>query len=200
MVMFVDEDRLADYRKKRNFGITSEPAGSKAEADRRIFVVQKHEARNLHYDLRLEEDGVLKSWAVPKGPSMNPKDKRLAIETEDHPLEYASFEGVIPKGEYGAGAVIVWDTGPYRNLTEKDGREVPLAEALENGHASFWLEGKKLKGGFALTRTTRGWILIKMKDELADTAGDILETEPRSVLSDRTVQEIADGIGKSTAH
>ena len=198
--MFVNEDRLADYRKKRNFGVTSEPAGSKTEADRRIFVVQKHEARSLHYDLRLEDDGVLKSWAVPKGPSMNPKDKRLAIETEDHPLEYASFEGVIPKGEYGAGAVIVWDTGPYRNLTEKDGREVPLAEALENGHASFRLDGKKLKGGFALTRTTRGWILIKMKDELADTAGDILETEPRSVLSNRTVHVIADGIGKSTAH
>jgi DNA ligase D-like protein (predicted 3'-phosphoesterase) len=187
----VDADRLAAYREKRNFGITSEPAGSKAGADRRIFVVQKHDARNLHYDLRLEADGVLKSWAVPKGPSMNPKDKRLAIQTEDHPLDYASFEGVIPEGEYGAGAVIVWDTGPYRNLTEKDGLEIPMATALEKGHASFWLEGKKLKGGFALTRTGRGWILIKMKDELADIGRDILQTEPKSVLSDKTVQEIS---------
>jgi DNA ligase D-like protein (predicted 3'-phosphoesterase) len=186
----VDADRLKAYREKRDFGITSEPAGSKARADRQIFVVQEHDARNLHYDLRLEVEGVLKSWAVPKGPSMNPKDKRLAIETEDHPREYASFEGVIPKGEYGAGAVIVWDTGPYRNLTEKDGREIPMAAALENGHTAFWLEGKKLKGGFALTRTGRGWILIKMKDDQADVSRDILLTEPRSVLSNKTVQEI----------
>jgi bifunctional non-homologous end joining protein LigD len=195
----VDADRLAAYREKRNFGITSEPAGSKAGSDQGIFVVQEHDARSLHYDMRLEVGGVLKSWAVPKGPSMNPKDKRLAIETEDHPLEYASFEGVIPEGEYGAGAVIVWDTGSYRNLTEKDGREVPLAEALEKGHASFWLEGRKLKGGFALTRTTRGWILIKMKDEQADTGSDILEKEPRSVLSDKTVQDMSVEKAKKTA-
>ena len=187
----MDGDRLAAYREKRDFGTTPEPSGGKEGANRQIFVVQEHDARNLHYDLRLEVGGVLKSWAVPKGPSMNPKDKRLAIEVEDHPLAYASFEGVIPEGEYGAGAVIVWDTGPYRNLTEKDGREIPLAEALEKGHASFWLEGRKLKGGFALTRTGRGWILIKMKDELADVGRDILKKEPGSVLSDKTVQEIS---------
>jgi len=190
----VDGDRLAAYHEKRDFDITPEPAaGSKEGAHRQIFVVQEHDARNLHYDLRLEVGGVLKSWAVPKGPSMNPKDKRLAIEVEDHPLAYASFEGVIPEGEYGAGAVIVWDTGPYRNLTEKDGREIPLAEALQKGHASFQLEGEKLKGGFALTRTGRGWILIKMKDDLADAGRDILQTEPRSVLSGKTVREISGG-------
>jgi DNA ligase D-like protein (predicted 3'-phosphoesterase) len=169
------QDRLKSYRQKRNFKITSEPEPLTAEADRsreeseEIFVVQQHDARSLHYDLRLEVEGVLKSWAVPKGPSMDPKDKRLAIETEDHPLEYAGFEGIIPEGQYGAGTVTAWDTGIYRNITEKDGQMIPMGQALERGHAAFWLEGRKLKGGFALTRTKRGWILVKMRDEHART-------------------------------
>jgi len=182
-------DRLNAYREKRDFSITSEPAGGKAGSGSRIFVVQKHNARRLHYDLRLEVDGVLKSWAVPKGPSTNPQDKRLAIETEDHPLEYASFEGQIPEGQYGAGTVIVWDTGFYENATEKNGQPVPMKEALKSGHIAFLLAGRKLKGGFALTRTKRGWILIKMKDELANSR-DILQAEPRSVLSGMTIEEL----------
>ncbi len=187
------EDRLKSYREKRNFGVTSEPKGDGTHPGENIFVVQKHAARSLHYDLRLEVEGVLRSWAVPKGPSTDPREKRLAIETENHPIEYASFEGTIPEGQYGAGGVIVWDTGNYRNMTEKDGRAVPMNEALKGGHAAFWLEGKKLKGGFALTRTQRGWILVKMKDELADSSRDILVAEPRSVKSGRTLEEVGRG-------
>ncbi|NMC09874.1 MAG: DNA ligase [Methanothrix sp.] len=184
-------DRLKDYKDKRDFCVTSEPTGGSISSGSQIFVVQKHDARRLHYDFRLEVNGVLKSWAVPKGPSTNPKDKRLAIETEDHPLEYANFEGVIPEGQYGAGAVIVWDAGSYRNITQRDGQKVPLEDALEDGHIAIWLEGRKLKGGYALTRTARGWILVKMKDELACVSCDILKAEPRSVLSGKTVEELS---------
>jgi bifunctional non-homologous end joining protein LigD len=186
------KDPLKSYQEKRNFNATSEPRGSKARPSENIFVVQKHAARSLHYDLRLEVQGVLRSWAVPKGPSMDPRQKRLAVETEDHPIEYASFEGTIPEGQYGAGSVIVWDTGTYRNLTEKDGRAVPMNEALKGGHAAFWLEGEKLKGGFALTRTQRGWILVKMRDDLADSTSDILKAKSRSVKSGSTVEEVGD--------
>jgi len=185
----MSQDPLKDYREKRDFTATSEPIGGTVHEDR-IFVIQKHSARNLHYDFRLEVNGVLKSWAVPKGPSTNPKDKRLAIYTEDHPLEYAGFEGIIPKGQYGAGKVIVWDTGHYRNTTEKDGLVVELDRALENGHISVRLEGRKLKGGYAITKTTRGWILVKMNDELADASKDILVEEPGSVLSGRTIEDV----------
>lgn len=178
----MNPDSLKSYREKRDFEVTSEPLGRGARSHSQIFVVQKHSSRSLHYDLRLEVDGVLKSWAVPKGPSTNPKDKRLAIETEDHPLEYASFEGTIPEGQYGAGTVIVWDTGPYINMSKKDGLDITLAQALENGHAAIWLEGKKLSGGYALTRTPRGWILVKMRDEKADSSRDILKESPGSVL------------------
>jgi DNA ligase D-like protein (predicted 3'-phosphoesterase) len=157
-------------------------------------VIQKHDATSLHYDFRLEAGGVLKSWAVPKGPSTNPNDKRLAMQTEDHPLDYASFEGVIPEGQYGAGPVIVWDTDAYRNLTEKDGREVPVEDAVRSGHVTVWLEGKKLKGGYALTRIGGGkkarWILVKMKDEAADARRNPVSTQPESVLSGRTVEEL----------
>ena len=136
-----------------------------------MFVVQKHDASRLHYDFRLEVDGVLKSFAIPKGPSMNPRNKRLAVPTEDHPLEYRNFEGIIPEGQYGAGRVIVWDTGTFRNITKRDGQPVPLDQAIENGQLAIWLEGKKLKGGFALTRIRDGkkpvWLLVKKRDEYA---------------------------------
>ncbi len=158
-------------------------------------MVQKHDASRLHYDFRLEVDGVLKSWAVPKGPSTDPQEKRLAVPTEDHPLEYAAFEGVIPAGEYGAGTVLVWDKGVFRNLTEKKGRPLPLAEALEHGHLKVWLEGVRLRGGYALTRFKTGkdeaWLLVKMEDEEADPSRDPVSTEPASVLSGRTLEEIA---------
>ena len=172
-----DKDSLKIYRDRRDFEITSEPqpSGKAAGSPRQIFVIQKHSSRRLHYDLRLEVDGVLKSFAVPKGPSMNPRDKRLAIQTEDHPLEYASFQGRIPDGEYGAGTVEIWDRGSYVNMSRKDGKDISLAQALQEGHAAFWLEGEKLSGGFALTRTRQGWLLVKMRDEKADSEGDVLE-------------------------
>jgi bifunctional non-homologous end joining protein LigD len=165
-------DLLKTYREKRNFLLTSEPQGGGSTPGNGIFVVQEHKSRSLHYDLRLEVDGVLKSWAVPKGLSLDPRDKRLAIETEDHPIEYASFEGTIPEGQYGAGTVVVWDAGSYQNRTQKDGLKITMAQALHSGHAAFWLEGKKLKGGYAITRTKRGWILVKIKDEMAIKLSD----------------------------
>jgi DNA ligase D-like protein (predicted 3'-phosphoesterase) len=160
-------DKLKTYREKRDFSLTSEPSGGSLARRGDIFVVQKHSSHSQHYDLRLEVDGVLKSWAVPKGPSLDPRDKRLAIETEDHPIEYAFFEGTIPQGQYGAGTVEVWDRGSYQNMTQKDGLEISMKEALHSGHAAFRLEGKKLKGGYALTRTKRGWLLVKMKDDMS---------------------------------
>ncbi len=189
-------DSLKEYQEKRDFGRTPEPAGKKAGASPApIFVIQKHAASHLHYDFRLEADGVLKSWAIPKGPSTNPKDKRLAVPTEDHPLEYADFEGVIPKGEYGGGTVMVWDTGPYRNLTEKKGATIPLAEAVAHGHVKVWLEGRKLKGGYALTRFRTGkdesWLLVKADDAEADATRNPVADEPSSALTGRTIEEIA---------
>ncbi|MGH7563623.1 MAG: DNA polymerase ligase N-terminal domain-containing protein, partial [Gemmatimonadota bacterium] len=148
-------DTLDEYRRKRDFRKAKEPRGGKKGKAGRRFVIQKHAASSLHYDFRLEADGVLKSWAVPKGPSTDPRDKRLAMPTEDHPLDYHDFEGVIPEGEYGAGAVIVWDRGTYRNLTD-DGDEVPVARAIDDGHLKIWLDGEKLRGGYALTRIGKG--------------------------------------------
>jgi DNA ligase D-like protein (predicted 3'-phosphoesterase) len=148
-----------------------------------IFTVQQHAARALHFDFRLEVDGVLRSWAVPKGPSTDPAEKRLAVEVEDHEMGYADFEGGHGPG-YGAGAVIVWDMGEYRPLTEGD-----FGAALDAGHASFWLDGRKLHGGWTLQRTDGGrkpqWLLIKKRDE---HAGDPLE--PESILSGRTIDEL----------
>ena len=157
-----------------------------------IFVIQKHKSRNLHYDLRIEVDGVLKSWAVPKGPSTDPKDRRLAIQTEDHPLDYAEFEGVVPEGEYGAGVVMIWDIGTYENLREEDENFVPMDKAIEDGHIIIYLFGKKLKGGYALIRIGKDnrWLLIKMKDDEIDTKKDYLKTEPYSALSGRTLEQI----------
>jgi DNA ligase D-like protein (predicted 3'-phosphoesterase) len=164
-----ETESLESYHAKRNFEVTPEPKGGKKKLrEKPIFVVQKHAATTLHYDFRLEAGGVLKSWAVPKEPSMDPKIKRLAIPTEDHPLEYARFQGAIPEGEYGAGTVEIWDTGTYRNLKIRDGQEIPPEQAVNEGHITFWLEGKNLQGGFALTRTGIGkeerWLLVKMKE------------------------------------
>lgn len=158
-------EKLHEYRKKRNFRITSEPKGKKRKRKERLsFVVQEHHASRLHYDFRLEIDGVLKSWAIPKGPSLDPKVKRLAVETEDHPLEYAEFEGTIPKGEYGAGEVYIWDSGTWEPEVED------IHEALEEGNLKFKLHGKKLKGSFVLVRThynetkNKNWLFIKHRE------------------------------------
>jgi DNA ligase D-like protein (predicted 3'-phosphoesterase) len=161
-----------------------------------IFVVQKHAARTLHYDVRLEVDGVLKSWAVPKGPSTDPREKRLAVAVEDHELDYADFEGTIGERSYGAGAVIVWDTGPYANRTERAGEEVPIERALADGHAVVELFGRKLRGRWALTRTgtQRGreqWLLVKVRDEAADARRNPVSTQPESVLTGRTIEDVA---------
>jgi bifunctional non-homologous end joining protein LigD len=187
---------LAEYRKKRRFDKTPEPAGKVAAAPGPLrFVVQKHEATRLHYDFRLELDGVLKSWAVPKGPSMNPQDKRLAMQVEDHPLDYRTFEGTIPEGNYGAGTVMVWDEGAYEpgHEGEADDSAEKLRDGLERGRLTFRLHGKKLRGAFSLIRMARGkgneWLLIKKQDSFA-TSQDIREKD-RSVLSRRTMQGIA---------
>ncbi|MDW7650492.1 MAG: DNA polymerase ligase N-terminal domain-containing protein [Bacillota bacterium] len=187
---------LENYRNKRDFRRTSEPEGKSGKSNSApVFVIQKHDAQNLHYDFRLEVDGVLKSWAVPKGPSTDPAEKRLAVPTEDHPLDYADFEGNIPEGNYGAGSVIVWDRGTYQNITEKDGRGVSMDDAIEGGHVSVRLSGEKIHGGYALVRTGSGddkrWLLIKMKDDHADARRNPVSTEPKSVLSGKTVEEVA---------
>ena len=190
-------DSLRRYREKRDFRRTAEPRGRQRRGrGQPRFVVQKHDASRLHYDFRLEADGVLKSWAVPKGPSTDPREKRLAVRTEDHPLDYEDFEGVIPDGQYGAGPVIVWDTGTYRNLSEENGDPVPVSAAIERGHLVFWLEGEKLRGGYALTRWNKdkgeSWLLVKMRYEGADARRNPVGSEPRSVLSARTIEEVAE--------
>ncbi|MGW2816838.1 DNA polymerase ligase N-terminal domain-containing protein [Streptomyces sp. NPDC001415] len=196
------KDALSDYRRKRDFSKTREPKGhaARSKGPAPTFVVQIHDASTLHFDFRLEVDGVLKSWAVPKGPSGDPHDKRLAMPTEDHPLAYSDFEGVISEGEYGAGTVIVWDTGTYRSLaTDHHGHEIPFAEALDHGHASFWLEGTKLHGGYALTRIRtsadgdrEAWLLVKQDDRHASAHSATEPTRARSSLSGRTLKQVAD--------
>ena len=188
---------LETYRRKRDFRKTPEPKGGKRRAaGGNLFVVQKHHASRLHYDFRLQVDGVLASWAVPKGPSLNPADKRLAVHVEDHPLDYGSFEGVIPKGEYGGGTVLLWDHGTW---TSEDGDP---ARAIRKGKISFTLDGEKLHGGWTLTRLHGrrerdddhdNWLLIKRKDDSAETDGDaLLEKRPESVKSGRSLEEIAE--------
>lgn len=189
------QESLKSYREKRDFRRTPEPTGkARAGPEEPVFVIQKHDARRLHYDLRIEVNGVLKSWAVPKGPSTDPAEKRLAVATDDHPMEYAEFEGSIPKGEYGAGEMIVWDTGHYRNITEKNGKSIAVEDAIEHGHLAIWLEGQKLKGGYALSRFRQEkreqWLLVKMKDKEADPDGDLLVTQPESVISGLTVKDL----------
>jgi bifunctional non-homologous end joining protein LigD len=185
---------LKKYREKRNFKISPEPQGSpkkeKAKSDL-TFVVQKHRASQLHYDFRLEYDGTLLSWAVPKGPSLDPSVKRLAMQVEDHPIDYAKFEGVIPKGEYGGGTVMVWDIGTWTP------EHSDIEAALKNGDLKFTLHGKKLRGSWVLVRT-RGfggsskptWLLIKHRDKYASDA-DINQTKPKSAISGRLLADIA---------
>lgn len=195
------DDPLARYRHKRDARVTPEPAGRIAPRGRDeppIFVIQKHDASSLHYDFRLEIDGVLKSWAVPKGPSTDPRDKQLAIETEDHPLDYADFEGMIPPGEYGGGSVMVWDIGPFDNAKRDDDGAITrsLAECWADGHLRIVLHGQKLSGGYALTHFRseggkRQWLLVKTDDASADARRNPVSTEDRSVLSGRSSAEIA---------
>ena len=192
-------DDLKAYRSKRDLDATPEPDAAKKTSgdDGQRFVIQKHDASSLHYDLRLETGGVLKSWAVPRGPSTDPSEKRLAMPTEDHPVSYIEFEGVIPEDQYGAGPVLVWDTGEYENeTTDDDGEPLDLADSLEAGHISFHLHGEKVSGGYALTRTGQGddqrWLLVKKDDEDADARRNPTSTEPESVLTGRTLEEVRD--------
>ena len=192
---------LDEYRRKRKFGKTPEPVGKRARRLLRKepgFVVQKHDATNLHYDFRLEIDGVLVSWAVPKGPSLDPSQKRLAVRTEDHPMEYADFEGTIPTGYYGAGTVMVWDRGTFEVAGDQ-----PAVTQLENGELKFALYGRKLRGGFVLIHSgarsadpsrSKQWLLIKHRDGEADPSWDIASAAlSGSVLTGRTLEEIAAG-------
>jgi bifunctional non-homologous end joining protein LigD len=202
MSMPRSKDPLTDYRRKRDFRRTAEPAGDAQERGPDgdlVFVIQKHAASHLHFDLRLELDGVMKSWAVPKGPSLDPSVKRLAMQVEDHPMEYNSFEGTIPKGEYGGGTVMLWDHGTYSPDEPRRG-EGALAAArrgLRAGKLSFSLSGKRLRGSFALVRTDQGakpkWLFFKHRDEHAASDRDITADVITSVASGRTMDEIAAG-------
>jgi bifunctional non-homologous end joining protein LigD len=177
-----------EYQRKRRFTKTAEPIPKRKKSRAgRMFVVQKHRSGHLHYDFRLEADGVLKSWAVPKGPSLDPRVKRLAMAVEDHPVDYAKFEGVIPEGEYGGGTVMVWDQGKYRPEDTED-----LSGALRKGELKFTLNGKKLKGSWMLVRTTRPrqWLLIKHRDRYASTK-DVTLSSPKSLLTGRMLRDIA---------
>jgi bifunctional non-homologous end joining protein LigD len=183
--------KLAKYRGMRDFTRTPEPSGdAKVAAGAHGFVIQKHAARRLHYDFRLEQDGVLWSWSVPKGPSLSPKERRLAVRVEDHPIDYADFEGVIPKGEYGGGTVVVWDRGTW----EPEGD--PHA-AMTKGHLAFTLHGEKLHGRWHLVRTkgdgrSESWLLFKSNDDAANDQIDIVADEPASVVTGRTIEEVAE--------
>jgi bifunctional non-homologous end joining protein LigD len=193
---------LAKYRTKRDFKVTSEPKGvarNNALNESLIFVVQKHQASHLHYDFRLQWGGILLSWAIPKGPSLNPSIKRLAMAVEDHPIEYANFEGIIPEGQYGGGTVMVWDQGTWEP-------EIDIESGLRKGELKFSLHGKKLRGSWVLVRTKRGpgkterasWLLIKHRDRYASTS-DVVIDKPRSVVSKRLMAGIAIAEGGNVA-
>jgi len=186
---------LAEYNRKRRFGVTPEPPGRMPARRTRsslAFVVQKHRASHLHYDFRIEHEGAMLSWAVPKGPSLDPGVKRLAMQTEPHPMDYNQFEGVIPEGEYGGGTVMIWDHGTWEP-------EVPdVTRALQKGDLKFRLHGKKLRGSWVLVRTRdRNWLLIKHRDAEASTSSDLTVSKPRSVVSRRTMAGIARAAGAS---
>ncbi len=187
------------YNEKRDFTITKEPKAGKSKHSEKgnVFVIQKHDATNLHYDFRLEIDGTLKSWSVPKGPSTDPSVKRMAIPTEDHPMEYANFEGTIPQGQYGGGTVMIWDNGTFENIKKtEEGDPISLSEAYKMGSLEFILKGKKLEGGYALVKMKGGkmkgnWLLIKMDDEFADARRNPTSTQNKSVSTGRTMKQIA---------
>ena len=195
-------EALAEYRRRRDFARTAEPAGG-AEAEptqepgsRPVFVVQKHAASRLHYDLRLEMGGVLKSWAVPKGPSVDPAEKRLAVMVEDHPLEYAAFEGTIPEGEYGGGAVLLWDFGYWEpDTTWKPAGPIDPEAAVAAGELKFILHGHKLTGSWVLVqmkgRGDKNWLLLKHRDDDARPGYDIELESPDSVASGRSIEQVA---------
>ena len=194
------DSKLSKYRSKRDFNKTAEPSGEAAVAPsaRRRFVIQKHDASHLHFDLRLELDGVFKSWALPRGPSLDPKDKRLGVEVEDHPLEYGDFEGTIPEGEYGGGTVMLWDRGYWTPEGDKSPED-----QLKSGNLKFSLDGQRLHGSWVLVRMKRdrnggkrtNWLLIKHRDEFAREDSDEPSDDDRSVASGRTMAEIASGKG-----
>ena len=176
---------LEKYRSKRDFKNTPEPKGARPARSKKLsFVIQKHAASRLHYDFRLEWNGVLLSWAVPKGPSLDPSVKRLAMPVEDHPIEYGGFEGVIPEGQYGGGTVMLWDRGTWEPEVDD------VDEALRKGDLKFTLRGKKLGGSWVLVKTKLGWLLIKHRDEFA-SKDDVTVEQPRSVKSKKLLRDIA---------
>ena len=196
--MATAKSALTSYHAKRNFTATPEPKGRIGGQKGRSFVIQKHDASRLHFDFRLELDGVLKSWAVTKGPSLDPSEKRLAVRVEDHPLDYGGFEGTIPKGQYGGGTVMLWDTGEW----EPEGDP---HDGLKKGKLSFILKGKRLKGGFTLVRMRKdrsgksareNWLLIKQRDAAASEKVDPVEAWQRSVVSRRSMAGIAKAQGR----
>jgi len=205
-------EKLKEYRQRRDFQTTIEPQGAAKEGGaeekrgkKPRFVVQKHDATRLHYDFRLEIDGVLKSWAVPEGPSTDPQVKRLAVETEDHPIEYLTFEGVIPKGQYGAGPIIVWDKGTFTNIRGEKRKPFTLQESYDQGLIEVRLEGEKLRGAYALVRTKfrdakNSWLLVKMKDSQADPDLDLVSAFPESVKSGKTIEEVEAEGGRQPLH
>jgi len=185
--------KLAEYNRRRRFDVTPEPSGKMGRMKKKEleFVIQKHRASRLHYDFRLEHDGVMLSWAVPKGPSLDPSNKRFAMQTEDHPIEYNQFEGVIPEGEYGGGTVMIWDRGTWKPEVEDVDR------ALAKGDLKFTLYGQKLRGSWMLVRMReRQWLLIKHRDKVASTI-DVTAAKPRSPVSRRTLAGIARSAGAS---
>lgn len=197
--------KLSEYKKKRNLAKSPEPKARIISAKRKslsknstlkkksrknIFVIQQHHATQMHFDFRIQVGSVLKSWAIPKGPSTNPRIKRLAALTEDHPLDYARFEGIIPTG-YGAGTVIVWDTGTYENLNRLNGRKASMQRAFDAGFIKIMLKGKKLKGAYALVHLKdKNWLLVKVRDEYANAKTNPARTKPKSVLSKKTIKEL----------
>lgn len=198
--MATQKNSLQKYKKRRDFSQTPEPKKSskKQPSKKPIFVIQEHAASHLHYDFRIQIGSVLKSWAVPKGITSQLGVKHLAVETEDHPLDYAQFEGVIPEGNYGAGTVMVWDIGTFTNIKTKDGKLVPLKECFKRGTIEIELDGKKLHGGYALIHTKLGdgrqWLLLKMKDKYANRR---IPNQTKSALTGRTMKQIGTkGVGK----